>query len=32
MTQDEMNLKILTEFNKAKINMAFPTQTIELKK
>jgi len=30
--QDEVNLKILSEFSKAKLSMAFPTQTIELKK
>ena len=31
-TQNAMNLDILTEFNKANLSMAFPTQTIELKK
>lgn len=31
-TQTKMNLDILKEFNKAKLGMAFPTQTIELKK
>ena len=30
--QNDVNLKILKEFNKNGINMAFPTQTIELKK
>ena len=31
-TQSDINLDILSEFNKAKLSMAFPTQTIELKK
>jgi len=31
-TQTAINLDILKEFNKAKLSMAFPTQTIELKK
>jgi MscS family membrane protein len=31
-TQTQINLDILNTFNKAKLNMAFPTQTIELKK
>jgi MscS family membrane protein len=31
-TQNDINLKILREFNKNGLNMAFPTQTIELKK
>lgn len=31
-TQTAINLDILKEFNKAKLNMAFPTQTIEIKK
>jgi MscS family membrane protein len=30
--QHYINMKILEEFNKAGIEMAFPTQTIELKK
>jgi len=30
--KDEVNFKIKSGFEKAKINMAFPTQTIELKK
>lgn len=30
--QNDVNLKILREFNNNWINMAFPTQTIELKK
>ncbi|MCA9459550.1 MAG: mechanosensitive ion channel family protein [Nanoarchaeota archaeon] len=31
-TQNEINLEILDKFNKNKLSMAFPTQTIELKK
>ena len=31
-TQTQINLDILKEFNKAKLEFAFPTQTIELKK
>lgn len=31
-TQNSINLDILTQYNKNKINMAFPTQTIEIKK
>ncbi len=31
-TQTQINLDILNEFNKNKLSMAFPTQTIELKK
>ena len=31
-TQTKINLDILKEFNNNKLNMAFPTQTIELKK
>ncbi len=31
-TQTKINLDILKEFNKAKLSMAFPTQTIEIKK
>ena len=31
-TQTKINLEILKEFNKVKLGMAFPTQTIELKK
>lgn len=30
--KDEVNMKIMEEFDKAKIDMAFPTQTIEIKK
>ena len=30
--KDEVNMKIMSEFDKAKLSMAFPTQTIELKK
>ena len=32
MVQSEMNLNILRKFNAAKIEMAFPTQTIYTKK
>lgn len=31
-TQTKINLDILKEFNKAKLSLAFPTQTIEIKK
>ncbi len=31
-TQHEINMEILKKFNKAKLSMAFPTQTIEIKK
>lgn len=30
--KDEVNMKIMEQFDKAKLNMAFPTQTIEMKK
>jgi MscS family membrane protein len=29
--QDEVNMRIMEEFDKARLNMAFPTQTIEIK-